>query len=151
MIRIIILIPLLFLSFSLFANQQNLERIIAIQQAEIRKNTEIIKKLDEKLNKYISDDGTWNGKNSGLQGPQGDQGIQGVQGEQGIQGAPGPKGDSGPSNLVNWVINEANSCNRYCNFRGYVCLTATFANWDTASQAQCATISPPQKRCLCAQ
>jgi hypothetical protein len=146
-----LLIAFLFGSPLLADQTQDLKQVIAIQHAELQKQNALIRKMNEKLNRYITDDGVWKGQNSGLQGPQGAQGLQGVQGPKGDQGPPGPQGAAGPGNLVSWVINEANSCTRYCTFRGYVCLATTFANWDTGSQAQCSSIAPAVKRCLCAQ
>jgi hypothetical protein len=146
-----LLIAFLFGSPLLADQTQDLKQVIAIQHAELQKQNALINKMNEKLNRYITDDGVWKGQNSGLQGPQGAQGLQGVQGLKGEQGPPGPQGAAGPGNLVSWVINEANSCTTYCTFRGYVCLATTFANWDAGSQAQCSSISPAIKRCLCAQ
>lgn len=152
MLRILAIITAFLCGLPLLADQpQDLKQVIAIQQAQLQKQNALINKMNEKLNKYITDDGVWKGQNSGLQGPPGPQGVPGVQGIQGIQGPPGPQGNPGPGNLVSWVINEANSCTRYCTFRGYVCLAATFANWDTGSEAQCSAIAPAVKRCLCAQ
>lgn len=155
MLRILTLISTLFFSFPALADQTlELKRTIAIQQAELKKQDAAIDKINEKLNKYISDEGLWIGQNTGLQGPKGDTGATGSTGATGATGATGPagpQGPQGPSNLVSWVINEANSCNTYCNFRGLVCLATTFGNWDTGSQSQCATIAPSIKRCLCAQ
>ncbi len=155
MLRILALISTLLISFPALAEQTlDLKRTIAIQQAELKRQEAALEKINEKLNKYITDEGLWKGQNTGLQGPKGDTGATGSTGATGATGATGPTGPAGPqgpSNLVNWVINEANSCNTYCNFRGLVCLTTTFGNWDSASQAQCATVMPAQKRCLCAQ
>ncbi|HYX32847.1 MAG TPA: collagen-like protein [Oligoflexus sp.] len=150
MLRILILISTFAFGFPLLADQ-DLTKIIAVQQAELKRNEQALKQVTEKLNKYISDDGVWKGQNSGLVGPKGDQGIQGIPGPKGDQGVPGPQGDKGAGNLVNWVINELNSCTTYCSHRGYACLSTTFGNWDTGSQALCATIAPAVKRCVCAQ
>jgi hypothetical protein len=149
MLRIFMLMTVIVFGSPMFADEAlELKKIIAIQQAELKRHDVLINKVSEKLSKYVGDDGMWKGQSSGLQGP------QGPKGDQGIRGAEGPKGDQGipgPSNLVSWVINENNSCNTYCTFRGYFCLATTFANWDSGSQAQCAVVAPAVKRCLCAQ
>lgn len=152
MLRILALVIAFLIGSPLLAEQtQDLKQVIAIQHAELQNQKALIHKMNEKLNKYITDDGLWKGQNSGLQGPQGERGPKGDQGPQGAPGPQGLQGAAGPGNLVSWVINEANSCTRYCTFRGYVCLATTFANWDTGSQAQCSSIAPAVKRCLCAQ
>lgn len=76
-------------------------------------------KTRTKLNKYISDDGEWKGKNSGLVGPQGPQGPQGLQG---LQGPPGPQGPGAYwANGNTWVIPGSGGV-LHMNRGGDVCL-----------------------------
>lgn len=135
---LVIVITLMLSGFSWAAEGDDIKKIVAIQQARLESLEVKLKETSAKLDKYISDQGLWQGQNSGLIGP------MGVPGPEGRQGAPGP------SNLHNIVIEENNSCNTYCNYRGWVCLFTTQANWENGSQDRCASVIAGRKRCLCA-